>query len=198
MRFLLCLLLIAMPAAARHKEAPIVEVFIPSVHDAQLNLALYRAQGVASDIYSEVGVTLKWRLPNPKITGCSKNPPLLRTIVVALSWNTPDNSYPAALAFSNPYSAEGACVTIFVDRLKPMVALQPLTTSVLLGHVLAHEMGHVLQGIARHSETGVLKQRWSPLEIDAMWNKPLRFTDHDATLILEGIRGLRRVASEGE
>ncbi|HJZ98585.1 MAG TPA: hypothetical protein VKE70_18875 [Candidatus Solibacter sp.] len=89
-------------------------------------------------------------------------------------------------------------MTIFVDRLKPMVARQPLSTSYLIGHVLAHEMGHVLQGIARHSETGVLKQLWSPLEIDAMWNKPLRFTDHDATLILEGIRGWRIEASEGQ
>jgi hypothetical protein len=142
-----------------------------------------------ADIYSEVGLTVKWSLPRPQITGCSKKP-LHRTIVVALSWHTPDGLYPAAFASSNPYSVEGPCVTVFMDRLKDMAALQPLTTSFLLGHVLAHEMGHVLQGIARHSETGVLKERWSQLEIEAMWNKPLRFTDYDAALMLEGIRVL--------
>ena len=37
---------------------------------------------------------------------------------------------------------------------------------------------------------GVLKERWSQLEIETMWNKPLRFTDYDAALMLEGIRVL--------
>ena len=107
--------------------------------------------------------------------------------MVALSWHTPDDLYPAAFASSNPYSVEGPCVTLFMDRLKAMAAMQPLTTSFLLGHVLAHEMGHVLQGIARHSETGVLKERWSQLEIEDMPFRHLHFTPYDANLILEPI-----------
>jgi len=152
---LVCLLFLATPAAARLKDAPVVEVFMSGVADARLDLAFHRAQGVVADIYSEVGVSVKSRLPNPQITGCSKEPPR-RTIVVALGWHTPGNVHPEAFAFSNPHSVAGACVTLFMDRLKPMMARQSFTTSSLLGHVLAH---------MSHSETGVLKE-------------------HDATLML--------------
>jgi hypothetical protein len=78
-----------------------------------------------------------------------------------------------------------------MDRLKPMAQRNPIGTAFLLGHVLAHEMGHVLQGLNRHSETGVLKERWSPAEIERMWKELLRFTLQDATLIHRGIGSSR-------
>ena len=30
----------------------------------------------------------------------------------------------------------------------------------ILGHILAHEIVHMLQGVARHSNTGLMKARW--------------------------------------
>lgn len=55
---------------------------------------------------------------------------------------------------------------------------QSVADAFLLGHVLAHELGHVLQGVARHSEEGVLKERWSAAEIQVMPTRQLRFTPH--------------------
>jgi hypothetical protein len=110
------------------------------------------------------------------------------TILLNLSWNTPPDSHPGALAFANPYAGAGASVTVFMDRLEPMAAHSPIASAFLLGHVLAHEMGHVLQGVTRHSATGVLKEHWSEMDIRTMGVERLRFTEHDAALILEGIR----------
>ena len=60
-------------------------------------------------------------------------------------------------------------MTLLMNRLKPEIERNPFRTGFLLGHVLAHEIGHVLQGVARHSATGVMKGRWSLHETSHMW-----------------------------
>ena len=81
----------------------------------------------------------------------------------------------AALAFAKPYLHEGPCVTVLMDRLQDEADRNPQTTGILLGHVLAHEIGHVLQAIERHSETGLMKERWSMREISDMWRGSAAF-----------------------
>jgi hypothetical protein len=114
-----------------------------------------------------------------------------RSILMAFSWHTDEHVYAGALAFANPHSTAGACVTVFMDRLEPLAVHSPLTAGFLVGHVLAHETAHILQGILRHSETGVLKVEWSPMEIDSMRKKPLEFTEYDEGLILQCLRAPR-------
>ena len=65
----------------------------------------------------------------------------------------------------------------------------------LLAHVMAHEIAHVLQGINRHSESGILKARWSDGDCARLASLPLLFTHEDAILIHRGLeeRGARLV-----
>jgi hypothetical protein len=53
----------------------------------------------------------------------------------------------------------------------------------LLGHVLAHEIVHVLQGIKRHSDQGLMKARWTREEILQMEKQPLKLTAEDIRII---------------
>jgi hypothetical protein len=53
----------------------------------------------------------------------------------------------------------------------------------LLGHVIAHEITHILQGVPRHSETGVMKARWERKDLQALVDHPLRFAPVDEALI---------------
>jgi hypothetical protein len=57
----------------------------------------------------------------------------------------------------------------------------------ILGHELVHETGHMLQGIFRHSATGVTKAHWTVAEFAFMIFRPLRFTAEDVRLILAGL-----------
>jgi hypothetical protein len=191
MHFLFCLLMIAVCGAAPN-DRTVVEVFVPPVLDVETYHAFVRAQGIVNEIYSEIGVRIVWRLARSEPLGCAKKP-LSRRIVVALRAKTPAGLSHEVLAFSSPYSTEGPCVTLLMDHLVPMVHRNPLRTGFLLGHVLAHEIGHVLQGVARHSETGVMKDLWSEDEITDMPKHRLRFTVFDLALILEGlaVRGQR-------
>ena len=90
-----------------------------------------------------------------------------------------------------PY--EGTHIEIFSDRV---VAVGGGVREDLLGHVLAHEITHVLQGSARHSDSGLMKANWD--RADLAWMKShchLSFTDLDGQLIYAGLAARGATAS---
>jgi hypothetical protein len=107
-------------------------------------------------------------------------------IVVALGSNAPAGVTNSALAYST-YGAKGPCVTILMNRLEGNLKASPIHGGSLLGHVLAHEICHVLQGVARHSLEGIMKGHWSLQETMDMPFRRLRFTEEDRELILIGL-----------
>ena len=80
---------------------------------------------------------------------------------------------------------EGVHITVFWDRVERLSRFAPPTF--VLTHVLVHEITHILQGIDRHSESGVMKARWTPEDYYAMAIKPLPFTPEDVQLIQLGL-----------
>jgi hypothetical protein len=54
--------------------------------------------------------------------------------------------------------------------------------------VIAHEVAHILQGLMRHSESGIMKAQWTGADYQQMTWKPLQFTDEDVMLIHRGLR----------
>ena len=53
----------------------------------------------------------------------------------------------------------------------------------LLGHVMVHEITHVLEGVARHSSAGVMKAHWDLADYHAMTGRPLPFAAEDIRLV---------------
>ena len=182
MHFLLYLLMPVAASAASNGQ-PVVEVYLPPVLTTDMAQTFQRAQGVVKEAYSEIGVQVKWRSTASAPAGCTKDP-LHWKIVVGFGTSSPAGAGKEALAFANPYLMEGPCVTLLMDRVEPAAKRNPRSAGYLLGHVLAHEIGHVLQGIARHSETGLMKAHWSLREIKMMPEDRLRFTEEDSAMIL--------------
>ena len=138
-----------------------------------------RAKAVASDIFAGIGVKILWHSP--------RNCPA-EAIFITSSNDAPASLFPAALAYALPY--EGTHIVVFYDRVKS----KPGSTSCLLGHVIAHEVTHILQGVARHSESGVMKAQWTGADYLHMTWEPLQFTDDDVMLIHSGLK-VRRPTS---
>lgn len=134
-----------------------------------------RAEAIASKIFAKIGVRIEWR----ELSNC---PP--RAIQIQLSEKAPEGQLPSALAYAHPF--DGTRITVFLDRVKDVVA--PPTVPYLLGHVIAHEVGHILQGMTRHSETGVMKAHWSREDYHRMTWQPLDFTEQDIALIKRGLQ----------
>jgi hypothetical protein len=144
-------------------------------NDLNTRGVMYQAQGRAAKAFAEVGVRIEWRTGRPSGTQPEREP----AIEVRLAEHTPPDYLPGALAFAKVY--EGVHITVFWDRIESQFRLAPPV--VVLAHVLVHEITHILQGINRHSESGVMKSRWTANDLRAMASKPLPFTALDVELI---------------
>ena len=101
---------------------------------------------------------------------------------------TPPNNRPGQLAYTNLYEGH---ITVFWDRIRAAPSAPPI---VVLAHVLVHEITHILQGIDRHSERGIMKSKWTLADFRAMASEPLPFTLLDVELIQRGMA--RRLAQK--
>jgi len=141
---------------------------------------LIRAEQLASKMFAEIGVAIEW-------SGRDECHLKSGAIVVTLSYAIDPRKQPGAYAFARPY--EGTHIVIFWDRIQHK--LPRSGASILLAHVLAHEITHILQIDTRHSETGEMKAAWSDDDLFQMVERPLRFTERDVQLIYLGMAGRR-------
>ena len=81
--------------------------------------------------------------------------------------------------------SEGSHSWVFYDRVL-RAGPDDSHVAAVLAHAMAHEIAHLLQGINRHSETGILKAHWSGTDCARMAFFPLMFTPEDALLIHRG------------
>jgi hypothetical protein len=105
-------------------------------------------------------------------------PPERDPIILNVTTNTPREYFPRAYGIALPY--EGIHIRVFYDRIK---RIRPDQVVPLLGHVLAHEIVHILSGTDSHSEKGVMKRRWSQSDLEQMLIRPLTFSNLDIVLL---------------
>ncbi|HLK49983.1 MAG TPA: hypothetical protein VKT49_17690 [Bryobacteraceae bacterium] len=147
------------------RNGPIVEPYIR-----------YAAQTIANRIFGAVGVKLVWSC-GMTAANCPKPP------IIELTNFTPENLESAVLATTRAY--ERIHITVYYRRIE-QASDSPLRPN-LLGHVLAHEIMHIIEGTDQHSDRGVMKRRWDLHDYNQMGKKPLGFTDGDITLMHSGL-----------
>jgi len=179
----------------------------PSENRASLEVRLYIMQGrlvpmqalnlgmtTVTQILAQAGVRVRWLDKDPQRSSKSGYTPCgpgrtAPTIVVIFSETAPERLEPAVVAQARPYATDGVRITFFRDRLQSFFYAMPSWVGSVLGHVMAHEIAHVLQGISRHSETGLMRPHWSHGDYRQMPVKPLPLTPYDIQLIRRGMAG---------
>jgi hypothetical protein len=126
-------------------------------------------------MFAQIGVDVEWRIVG---SSCPED-----ALLVSFDRETPASFYPGALAYALPY--EGLQIHVFYDRIQATV--NQARVRYLLAHVLAHEITHMLEGVLRHSSTGVMKAQWDNKDYEQMAWKPLPFTPDDVVLIHDGL-----------
>jgi hypothetical protein len=127
------------PAVLAGTEPRQAAVRMESITDSVID---YQAR-IASGVFASIGVQLQWH-------DVLKCPP--EAIYISFSRDTPANAHPGALAYATPY--EGNHIVVFLDRVQDITGR---AGGRLLGYTLAHEIAHVLEGVARHSRNGLMK-----------------------------------------
>jgi hypothetical protein len=135
------------------------------------------ASAAASKLFGEIGVGIEWR-------GYGNSCPVASgAIAIRLSYATPRSWFPDALGYTRPY--EGTHIVVFYDRVRASVALARVPC--LLAYVIVHEIAHILQGIERHSASGIMKAVWDQRDYFEMERKSFRFAREDVDLIHRGM-----------
>lgn len=161
-------------AWAAHTNKPVVTVCI--IPDGNMKTVLL-GQATASRIFERVGIQLKWR-NTPR--SCVE---LGNSIVVTISHDTSQDQHRRALAYATV--VEGSHIAVHLDRVLNLVPSgeQPR----LLGYVLAHEIAHIVQGVERHSASGIMKAYWNNPDYADMQGDFLSFAQEDISLLQRGV-----------
>jgi hypothetical protein len=146
------------------------------------------ARAEASKIFAQIGVRLEWRIGTKE---CAINED---AIAIHMSYDTPKTKLPNAFACASPYGERN--IVVFYDRIKNEA--RNTGTPHLLAYVFVHEIAHVVQGVARHSQSGIMKAGWEADDFFEMGNGRLHFTDEDVSLLYLGLDWHRTLLAGGD
>lgn len=161
--------------AAAKAEDLTLTVYLQNTATADF-MTLAAAKGTTARIFAGIGVRIHWELGAPRKTEGA-------AIAMQFDSSAPARFQSDALAYATPFDASHTCIHIFYNRVLGSVPRK--LASGLLGHVMAHEIAHVLERKDRHSETGVMKAHWSSSDYEAMSVRPLAFATENVESIRE-------------
>jgi hypothetical protein len=100
-----------------------------------------------------------------------------------------------SLGMATLFTSHGLHASIFADRIKALCdsrvnrsnRWQQVSFDKLLGHVFAHEVGHLLLGSKEHGATGLMRAHWQDLELQQMTCAHLAFTKEEAERMRENL-----------
>jgi hypothetical protein len=141
------------------------------------------AQDVATRMFAGIGIPLEWKTWQPATES------LQAPIVIDVVSETPDTRLPGALGYSL-INGDGH-ITIFLDRIE-----KTKYPGYVMAYAMVHEITHVLQGVSRHSDTGVMKARWDLGDFCQMRLRRVPFASEDVGLIYDGLAARRAIGAQ--
>ena len=132
----------------------------------------WRAECLAKRMFARIGVAIDWR--------AGKRNGEAAAIQVTMVRHAPASRSPGALGYAEVSAHSPGHVFVIAERMN--VEALPGRAYLVLAHVLVHEITHVLEGVSRHTETGIMKARWTFADYGQM-AKMLKFTPVDINLI---------------
>jgi hypothetical protein len=137
-------------------------------------------------IFRESGVKVRWTSTQDReerdrspVT-CSSQAVDVSVIDILIEQRSDATDHPGALAYAMPFAKSGFRIVVFYDRV---AGARSPSSPQLLGHAIAHEVGHMVIGTLAHSSHGVMLARWTGSDIASLEIHPLWFTGDDAKTI---------------
>lgn len=166
------------PAAAQTPARFTVQVLL--LDDAGVPVdALEQAKHAATRVFALSNIDLQWIGHGP-YQPCS-----LTVRIVAKPTGARSRSRFVVGLAPETREARGILAFAFYDRIQLYSAELGLDASQMLGHVMAHELGHLLLPHGAHSRTGVMRGAWDGAQANQATLGLLTFAPSEAALIGE-------------
>jgi len=174
---------------------------------------LVQAVDVAREIFVHSGVETRWiQCPTPN----RKNPTELamydascegpvgpHVIQIRLMPNVSEkltvlgvNRLVFGFALPSKTGGFGTAATVFLDRVVQKARLTKVSTVRLLGCVMAHEAGHLLLGMNRHSNYGLMSASWDAAEFAKIAEGSFKFFGREKTRIANNAQARLKVSAK--
>ncbi len=173
-------------AKSRQETQAVADSMTLRVYDyAQVNRkTLLAAETVASGILAKAGVGSQW-IDCPTSHAAIDNFPNCQTPPHSSDFVLSILSNAMTVQLRNPEDSMGTAdesvngtrrAAVFFNRIQSIAGGDAAPTDVLLGRVMAHEIGHMLLGPNAHSRTGIMRSDWSYRELGMEAGHELLFT----------------------
>jgi hypothetical protein len=149
---------------------------------------LDRAEQQASGIYRQNGIELEWK-QCPCDLALGPTDVMLRIIPRLFASNSA-GFRSDHLGFAASSQQRGVLATIFYNRVEDLT--RGGDPSCILGHAIAHELGHLLLGQDAHSTTGLMQAHWTRDDLKLAARGCLQFTSEQAERLRAGVAARSR------
>lgn len=176
--------LAAAPAALAETGGPgAVTVCVDALTHTSASAGAGYAVRLAAAIFGDAGVSVRW-------TYGRRCPADRAAIRISFESGRPDSFKPEAIAYAflEGGHIEGSQIVVMTDRVKRFADKKVMGDgNDALACVMAHEVGHILEGIARHSKAGIMKAVFDDEDAYRIMRRTLQFDAYDVELMQNGI-----------
>jgi hypothetical protein len=154
---------------------------------------LDRALREVSRIFAQVDTDVHWELGEPEAEEAhstdQSGPAAFRDqhvrsyLVVRIGRGLARNVPSASLGVSLPNAQYGVSATVFQERVESLCQTAGQDFAVILGHAIAHELGHVVLASHGHAPAGIMRARWRRADFDQAATGHLGFTSQQGVEI---------------
>jgi hypothetical protein len=159
---------------------------------------LARAERDAARIYRRIGVRTHWVLcrssaePVVVLPECAipRRPDLveLRLLPRWMANGFQPDHRACGLTLLSREDGSGVSANVFSNRAEEVARWQRLDHGLILGHFIAHELGHLILGPGGHSASGIMRTPWRESEFTAASRGALRFSYSEGEKIRARLR----------
>ena len=112
-----------------------------------------------------------------------------RDIALQIVAAAPRGLKKSVLGMAQPLASTGLNIRVFGDRVRDAALRQCRPHSVVLAHVIAHEIGHVLLRDSTHTGRGLMSSVWTEYEYGWMQHALMLFTGDQSQKMRMSLRG---------
>jgi hypothetical protein len=158
-------------AAPTGDERPRIGVYIKNYPDVGRD-DLARARTEVEQIFAPAGVSVAWVEAD--------DPDRITVLLLSITRDSREDSAGCALGLA---LASKSTAYVFVNRIVKATQHRPVDLPVVLGRVIAHEIGHVLMPQGQHSRFGIMRA-----DLDLGYANPGNFSDVETRRIQSRLR----------
>jgi hypothetical protein len=176
-----------------------------------VNVRLFNNFGVLRDdltvaltearvVFLDADVDIVWRDcsqgQGPLPASCGNVPASNEVLLRLVASPTPPPPQRVSLGSSlvDLEGAHGVLATVFPDRVRLVARAAAVDERQVLGHVIAHEIGHLLLGVGTHAERGLMRGFWSRRSLQQPIAGDWRFSERESASMRSGL--LARLLTE--